>query len=59
MTTVLVIIGLTCNTLGCYWAKDSRFPKPFATQEQCAQAAASAPQSFAFFQLSCMIESGK
>lgn len=56
MKMIFVIIGFACNSLGCYWAKDSRFHETFNTQEECDAVRSSAGQSITFFQSACLLE---
>ena len=55
MTLVFVVIGLTCNFQGCYWAKDR--DTVYESQEACASAAAALQSKSAWaFKMDCMIE---
>jgi hypothetical protein len=49
------VIGLMCNSLGCYWARDND-QVLFDDQQHCAQVAADRKvNSIAYFDTSCMI----
>jgi hypothetical protein len=54
MTVSFVVIGLVCNSLGCYWTELANSPK-FADQQPCyAYAAEVKSKSAMFFDTACM-----
>ena len=55
-----VMIGLMCNSLGCYWATMDEHGKErhFTEQTQCSVAAeAIRSRSIMYFQSSCLVRS--
>ena len=53
------VIGLVCNSLGCYWAPvDEKYDYPF--QQDCTHAAANLKgKSAMYFDTGCMVVANK
>jgi hypothetical protein len=51
-----IVIGLMCNSLGCYWADEKDRLGVFADQQQCYQVAADLKRhSIMYFDTACMV----
>lgn len=52
-----VIIGLTCNSIGCYWVEaQTQYPVIYTDVEKCKEAARDLRvRSAAFFDTSCIV----
>lgn len=52
-----IIIGLTCNSGGCYWAQAENKPTVYESVELCrAQATDWQKKSAGFFKMECMVK---